>query len=288
MAVGNTKKSFCSYINRMSISTQSISHLTTFGMFPLRRSRDMLRVSLLCLACTIVRSQTCVSVSAVYAGGLCDGTKVSMTKCMSVDQAAATPTPLNGSRFTTASCQSDTADVCLALRGSLNPDYCRTSPETAPFCRNLAVATAAAATGLCTSDAHCKTIVVKICRSSGPDANGSNASASAAQCNTTGITLSTRPRLNVLCCADIKAVVTQACTGVDLSALDTLMDAMRDARECALYPNCTSAALSVPVDVPFHAAAAGPTSAAAPSACTATLLGILLLLLFVFVEPQPI
>jgi len=86
-----------------------------------------------------------------------------------------------------------------------------------------------------------------------------------------------------MCCADIKTVATQACTGVDLSALDTLIDAMRDARECALYPNCTSAAVSLPADVPFHAAHVGPTSAAAPSACTATLLGALLLLSLVFV-----
>ena len=199
-----------------------------------------------------------------------------MQKCVMADQA--TSTQINGTRFTTASCESDMTHACLALRGSFNPDYCRTSPETAPFCRNLAVATASSDKNLCKSDSDCKTMVVKLCRSSGPGANSSNASASAAQCNTTGITLSTLPRLNVMCCADIKTVATQACTGVDLSALDTLIDAMRDARECALYPNCTSAAVSLPADV--HV---GPTSAAAPSACTATLLGALLLLSLVFV-----
>jgi hypothetical protein len=86
-----------------------------------------------------------------------------------------------------------------------------------------------------------------------------------------------------MCCADIKTVATQACTGVDLSALDTLIDAMRDAKECALYPNCTSSAVSavsLSANAPFHAAAAGPTSAAAPSACTATRLAALLLLSF--------
>ena len=244
-------------------------------MFHLRCYRDMLLVSLLCLACTVVRSQTCASVSAVYAGGLCDGTSISMQKCVLADQAAATATRINGTRFTAASCQSDMADACLALQGSLNPDYCRASPENAPFCANLAVSTASSGKNLCTSDADCKTMVVKLCRSSSPGDNSS-----AAQCNISKTALSTRPRLNVMCCADIKTVATQACTGVDLSALDTLIDAMRDAKECALYPNCTSSAVSLAADVPFHAVGAPPTSAAAPSACTGTLLGVLLLLSF--------
>ena len=255
-------------------------------MFPLRDYRDILRVSLLCLACTIVQSQTCASVSAVYAGGLCDGTSLSMQKCVMADQA--TSTQINGTRFTTASCESDMTDACLALQGSLNQDYCRTSSENALFCRNLAVSTASSGKNLCTSDAHCKTMVVKLCRSSSPGANSSAAPTSTAQCNISKTALSTLPRLNVMCCADIKTVATQACTGVDLSALDTLIDAMRDARECALYPNCTSSAVSavsLPADVPFHAAAAGPTSAAAPSACTATRLGALLLLSFAAVVP---
>jgi hypothetical protein len=209
-----------------------------------------------------------------------------MQKCVMADQA--TSTQINGTRFTTASCESDMTDACLALQGSLNQDYCRTSSENALFCRNLAVATASSDKNLCKSDSDCKTMVVKLCRSSSPGANGSNASVSTVQCNISKTTLSTRPRLNVTCCADIKTVATQACTGVDFSALDTLIDAMRDARECALYPNCTSSAVSLPADVPFHAAPAGPTSAAAPSACTATLLGALLLLSLVFVQPQPI
>jgi len=262
----------------MSISTRSISDLNASGMFDF--SHDMLRVSLLCLACTVVRSQTCASVSAVYAGGLCDGTSLSMQKCVLVDQAAATATRINGTRFTAASCQSDMADACLSLQGSLNPDYCRASSENAPFCANLAVSTASSGKNLCTSDADCKTMVVKLCRSSSPGANGSNASVSTVQCNISKTALSTRPRLNVMCCADIKTVATQACTGVDLSALDTLIDAMRDAKECALYPNCTSSAVSLAADAPFHAAAAGPTSAAAPSACTWTLLGVLLMMSF--------
>jgi hypothetical protein len=72
---------------------------------------------------------------------------------------------------------------------------------------------------------------------------------------------------------DIKTVATQGCTGVDMSRLDLLVDMMRDGKECGVYPNCT------------RSAAQDATSAAAPSACTWTLVGVVLLLpSFVFMK----
>ncbi len=228
-----------------------------------RHYHDTLRVSLLCIVSTVVRSQTCTNVAAVYAGGLCDGTNLLMNKCMSVDQPAGTKS-LNGSRFTAVSCQSDTSAFCTALEGSFNPDYCQMSSENVPFCRNLAVSTSA---GLCKSDSDCKTIVLKLCPASSP---GSNSSVT--PCVATNVTLATRIFIPLVCCADVKTVATQGCTGVDMSRLDLLLDIMRDTKECGVYPNCTRTAAQV------------LTSAATPSACTWTLTGVVLLVhSFVFV-----
>ena len=264
----------------------------------MRYYHDMLRVSLLCVVSTVVQSQTCASVSAVISGGLCDGNNLLMNKCMPVDQSTAML--FNGSRFTAASCQSDMSDVCIALRGYFNPDYCQMSVKSVPFCRNLVVAAVSTSAGLCTSDADCKTIVIKLCRtsspgsnsskpgsnSSNPGSNSSNAPASTTQCNTSKITLTTRPRLNVICCADIKTVATQGCTGIEMSSLDLLVNMMQDAKECGVYPNCTSSAASAAEGVLLYAGGtADGTSAAAPSACTWTLVGVVSLLLsFVFVK----
>ena len=110
----------------------------------------MLRAVVICVLSTVVQSQTCASVSAVLSGGLCDGNNLLMNKCMPVDQSA-TAMLFNGSRFTAASCQSDMSDVCIALRGYFNPDYCQMSVKSVPFCRNLVVAAVSTSAGLCTS-----------------------------------------------------------------------------------------------------------------------------------------
>jgi hypothetical protein len=225
-------------------------------MFAWRYYDDTLRVYLLCIVSAVVRSQTCANVVAVYVVGMCDGTNILMNKCTPAGTAGTTP--LNDSRFTAASCQSDTSAFCIALEGSFNPDYCEMSSEIVPFCRNLAVSTRV---GLCTFDSDCKTIVLKLCPSSSPGPNSS-----VAPCVTSNVTLATRIHIHLMCCVDIKTVATQGCTGVDMSRLDLLLDIMRDAKQCEVYPNCTRAAAQV------------LTSAATRSVCTGTLPGVVLLL----------
>jgi len=157
--------------------------------------------------------------------------------------------------------------VCTALQGSLNPDYCRMSSQSAPFCKNLAVAEGA---GECEFDSDCETIVLKSCRESSPDSDDSNATAPTKTCVTSNITFATRLLLQVTCCADIKTLVLQACTGVDMSRVDVIVVHMRDAKKCGVYPNCTR---SIQDTTQYF------TSAAAVSSCTRTLVGVVLTLL---------
>jgi hypothetical protein len=225
----------------------------------------------------------CANVSAVYVGGLCNRTSLSMLRCVLADETNATATRINGTHVTAASCESDMTDVCLALQGSFNPQYCLVSPEETPFCGNLAVSTASSS-NTCTSDADCYEMVMKLC---GPSSPGDTTE----QCNISKIAASMRPTVTVMCCEDVNTIATQACTGVNLSALELLVDTMRGENKCGVYPNC---AISTAGGALSHATIAltpaisrvNVTSDAVLSVCSWKLVVVALLLLsFVFVKP---
>lgn len=204
----------------------------------------MLRAFLLCALTTAVRAQTCTSVPALYSGGLCNGTAISIKKCISADQStqpAQSPMLINGSLFTAALCESDMSGMCDSLQGSFKPEYCRGSVENMPFCRNLAVATASANPDLCIYDTDCKTEKVKICYPSSSDSDSNSTEpASNLQCITSNMTFTMRSRVDVVCCEEVKELATQACTRIDMSLLDKRVNALRDSKECGVYPDCTS------------------------------------------------
>jgi hypothetical protein len=95
-----------------------------------------------------------------------------------------------------------------------------------------------------------------------------------------------------MCCEDVNTIAMQACTGVNLSALDLLVDTMRGENKCGVYPNC---AISTAGGVLSHAAIAltpaisrvNVTSDAVLSVCSWKLVVVALLMLsFVFVNPH--
>lgn len=217
----------------------------------------MLRYAVICVLSTMVQSQTCANVPAAYSGGLCDGTKFVMTKCMSVGEPAPTSSLINGSRFTVASCENDMTASCNALGGYFKSDYCDSRGQLAsPFCRNMAVSTAS---GSCKSDADCKTVNMTYCRS-------------ALDCNKTTTLTWFVPIAHptVICCSDIRTAVKQGCTDIDRNRLDMYVNIMQDSKQCAFYPNCISTTTA-------------ESNAAIPSVCNWTFVVLVpLILLFVF------